>query len=203
MTFSFSLSLSDELHPLVCEVIDKTDIGKDCFLTLDPARPKSRLRCYDIQAAALIIVTMKLLFRLNDQHEWWVSVITEMKEQNYYFFCNFKVKNKYTIRSYINGLSRVCGSPSLQSKGTETSVHPRADTTGDNLTSPVLQYLFKTMNLWYLLECDIWELTIILVRKALFRYLPARCSELFSPFSKLICFLCVRLRIPGYGICFE
>lgn len=45
-------------------------MGKDSFLTFNPTVKKPELVCYDIQAAALIIVVMKLLFRLNDHQEW-------------------------------------------------------------------------------------------------------------------------------------
>lgn len=70
--FSFFLEPSaiDKLHTLVCEVIQKTSMGKESFLTFDPTRRHLTLLCYDLQAAALIIVTMKLLFGLNDKAEW-------------------------------------------------------------------------------------------------------------------------------------
>lgn len=69
--FSFCiLFLSDKLHALVCEVIRKTAIGTESFLTFDPTRRKPTLLCYDLQAAALIVITMKLLFRLDDKVEW-------------------------------------------------------------------------------------------------------------------------------------
>lgn len=64
------LFISDEFHTLVCKVIQKTAMGKDSFLTFDPTGRKPTLLCYDLQAAALIVVTMKLLFRLDDKVEW-------------------------------------------------------------------------------------------------------------------------------------
>lgn len=71
---SFSLStnlfLSDKLHELVCKVIQATSMGNESFLTFDPTGRKPKLLCYDLQAAALIVVTMKLLFRLDDKMEW-------------------------------------------------------------------------------------------------------------------------------------
>lgn len=62
--------LSDKLHALVCEVIQRTAMEKESFLTFDPTARKPTLLCYDLQAVALIIVTMKLLFRLDDKVEW-------------------------------------------------------------------------------------------------------------------------------------
>lgn len=68
--FFSSSFLSDKLHALVREVIQKTSMGTDSFLTFDPTERKPRLPCYDLQAAALIVVCMKLLFRLDDNVEW-------------------------------------------------------------------------------------------------------------------------------------
>lgn len=66
-------SPSDGLLVWVHKVIDVTSIGDDSFLTFDPVKQKPALVCYDIQAAAVIIVTMKLLFKLDDRVEWYVS----------------------------------------------------------------------------------------------------------------------------------
>uniref|UniRef100_A0A4W4F8I4 TATA box-binding protein-associated factor RNA polymerase I subunit B n=1 Tax=Electrophorus electricus TaxID=8005 RepID=A0A4W4F8I4_ELEEL len=82
LRYTMDANLPDELHLLVCKVMEKTAMGNDFFLTFDPAGPKQRLPCYDLQAAALIIVTMKLLFKLDDQTEckmfslrrWYMSV---------------------------------------------------------------------------------------------------------------------------------
>ncbi|GAA6092797.1 TATA box-binding protein-associated factor RNA polymerase I subunit B [Tachysurus ichikawai] len=70
LRYLMDANLPDELHTLVCKVIQKAAMGKDSFLTFDPTRRKPQLVCYDLQAAALIIVTMKLLYRLDDKVEW-------------------------------------------------------------------------------------------------------------------------------------
>lgn len=48
-------------------------MGDESFLTFDPDRKKPVLLRYDIQAVAIIIVTLKLLFKLDDRVEWYVS----------------------------------------------------------------------------------------------------------------------------------
>ncbi|XP_056620620.1 TATA box-binding protein-associated factor RNA polymerase I subunit B-like [Triplophysa dalaica] len=63
-------NLPDGLLVWVHKVIDVASIGDDSFLTFDPVKQKPALVCYDIQAAAVIIVTMKLLFKLDDRVEW-------------------------------------------------------------------------------------------------------------------------------------
>ncbi|KAK3516215.1 hypothetical protein QTP70_006366 [Hemibagrus guttatus] len=70
LRYLMDANLPDELHTLVCKVIQKTAMGNDSFLTFDPNGRKPTLLCYDLQAAALIVVTMKLLFRLDDKVEW-------------------------------------------------------------------------------------------------------------------------------------
>ncbi|KAA0708562.1 RNA polymerase I subunit B [Triplophysa tibetana] len=63
-------NLPDGLLVWVHKVIDEASMGADSFLTFDPVKKKPALVCYDIQAAAVIIVTMKLLFKLDDRVEW-------------------------------------------------------------------------------------------------------------------------------------
>ncbi|KAF7690356.1 TATA box-binding protein-associated factor RNA polymerase I subunit B [Silurus meridionalis] len=72
-------NLPDKVHALVCKVIQQTAMGKESFLTFDPAQKKPRLPFYDVQAAAIIVVTMKLLYRLNDKVEWRLSKKAERK----------------------------------------------------------------------------------------------------------------------------
>ncbi|XP_071370415.1 TATA box-binding protein-associated factor RNA polymerase I subunit B, partial [Centroberyx affinis] len=66
------LNLPDELHPWVCRVSERAGLADEALQTFDPPsrRPLPR---YDLQAAALIVVTMKLLFGLDDHTEWDLS----------------------------------------------------------------------------------------------------------------------------------
>ncbi|KAL2081997.1 hypothetical protein ACEWY4_021815 [Coilia grayii] len=68
-------NLPDELHDWVCRVMEVSGLAKDSALTFDPASKAQGVLhiSYDLQACALIIVAMKLLFRLNDNREWVFS----------------------------------------------------------------------------------------------------------------------------------
>ncbi|XP_036405944.1 TATA box-binding protein-associated factor RNA polymerase I subunit B [Megalops cyprinoides] len=66
-------NLPDELHGWVSRLVRQSGIGKEGHLTFDPVKGSAQLVCYDVQAVALIIVTMKLLFGLNDRTEWTLS----------------------------------------------------------------------------------------------------------------------------------
>ncbi|XP_053469894.1 TATA box-binding protein-associated factor RNA polymerase I subunit B isoform X1 [Ictalurus furcatus] len=79
LRYLMDANLPDKLHALVCEVIQKTSMGTDSFLTFDPTERKPRLPCYDLQAAALIVVCMKLLFRLDDNVEWKLAKKSDEK----------------------------------------------------------------------------------------------------------------------------
>ncbi|XP_051265533.1 TATA box-binding protein-associated factor RNA polymerase I subunit B [Dicentrarchus labrax] len=65
-------NLPDELHPWVCRVMERAGMADQTLHTFDrlshPVLP-----LYDVQAAALIIVTMKLIFGLDDHAEWDLS----------------------------------------------------------------------------------------------------------------------------------
>ncbi|XP_051501215.1 TATA box-binding protein-associated factor RNA polymerase I subunit B isoform X1 [Myxocyprinus asiaticus] len=85
-------NLPDSLHVWVCKVIDQAAMGIDSFLTFDPLRRKPRLICYDILAVAVIIVTMKLLFKLDDQEEWRLSDVALKR----------KKKKAFNLRKWFN-----------------------------------------------------------------------------------------------------
>ncbi|XP_047429468.1 TATA box-binding protein-associated factor RNA polymerase I subunit B isoform X2 [Mugil cephalus] len=65
-------NLPDQLHPWFCLLLDRTGLADEAFLTFDPgSRPV--LPQYEVQTAAVVVVTMKLLFGLDDQSEWNLS----------------------------------------------------------------------------------------------------------------------------------
>ncbi|XP_054879982.1 TATA box-binding protein-associated factor RNA polymerase I subunit B [Poeciliopsis prolifica] len=65
-------NLPDELHRWVCVLMDRAGMADPKRHTLDgESRPV--LPRYDLQAAALIIVTMKVMFGLDDHTEWDLS----------------------------------------------------------------------------------------------------------------------------------
>lgn len=66
------LNLPDQLHPWVCQVIELLGLDKESALTFDP-KARTGLPFYDVQAAAVVVVTLKLLFGVDDRGEWDLS----------------------------------------------------------------------------------------------------------------------------------
>ncbi|KAM9798297.1 LOW QUALITY PROTEIN: TATA box-binding protein-associated factor RNA polymerase I subunit B [Neosynchiropus ocellatus] len=65
-------NLPDELHPWACVLVERAGLMDEKVHTFDPSVCRC-LPAYDIQAAAVVIVTMKLLFGLDDHTEWELS----------------------------------------------------------------------------------------------------------------------------------
>uniref|UniRef100_A0A3Q0RQD7 TATA box-binding protein-associated factor RNA polymerase I subunit B n=1 Tax=Amphilophus citrinellus TaxID=61819 RepID=A0A3Q0RQD7_AMPCI len=59
-------NLPDELHPWVCRLMELTGMADETLHTFDP-HSHPALPQYDLQAAALIIITMKLFFGIAEQ----------------------------------------------------------------------------------------------------------------------------------------
>ncbi|XP_061667710.1 TATA box-binding protein-associated factor RNA polymerase I subunit B isoform X2 [Syngnathoides biaculeatus] len=68
-------NLPDELYPWVCMLMERSSLADPERKTLE-ASSRRTLPQYDVQAAALIIVAMKLLFGLDDRTEWYLSNAT-------------------------------------------------------------------------------------------------------------------------------
>ncbi|KAM6954371.1 TATA box-binding protein-associated factor RNA polymerase I subunit B [Aplochiton taeniatus] len=67
-------NLPDELHDWVSRIVEQVGMSDESLHTYAPMKSKAaHLPLYDVQAAALIIVAMKLLFRLDDHTEWELS----------------------------------------------------------------------------------------------------------------------------------
>ncbi|XP_071323992.1 TATA box-binding protein-associated factor RNA polymerase I subunit B [Trachinotus anak] len=65
-------NLPDELHPWVCKLLECAGMADQTLHTFDPTSHPALPR-FDLQTVALIIVTMKLIFGLNDHTEWDLS----------------------------------------------------------------------------------------------------------------------------------
>ncbi|XP_063757510.1 LOW QUALITY PROTEIN: TATA box-binding protein-associated factor RNA polymerase I subunit B [Eleginops maclovinus] len=65
-------NLPDELHPWLLRLLDCAGLADEALHTFDPVSGRVLPR-YDLQAAAIVIVTMKLLFGLDDHTEWDLS----------------------------------------------------------------------------------------------------------------------------------
>ncbi|XP_030261202.1 TATA box-binding protein-associated factor RNA polymerase I subunit B [Sparus aurata] len=72
LRYLMDANLPDELHLWVCRLVERTSMADETLHVSDrllrPVLPR-----YDVQTAALIIVTMKLLFGLDDHTEWDLS----------------------------------------------------------------------------------------------------------------------------------
>ncbi|XP_061067032.1 TATA box-binding protein-associated factor RNA polymerase I subunit B isoform X3 [Eubalaena glacialis] len=77
MKYLMEVNLPDEMHDLTCHVVKVTGIGEVDFLTFDPIAKKAKTVKYDVQAVAVIVVVLKLLFLLDDNLEWSLSNIAE------------------------------------------------------------------------------------------------------------------------------
>ncbi|XP_016348796.1 TATA box-binding protein-associated factor RNA polymerase I subunit B [Sinocyclocheilus anshuiensis] len=78
-------NLPNDLHVWVHKVIRQAAMGDSSFLTFEPSKEKPHLLRYDIQAVAVIIVTLKLLFKLDDHVEWKLSEEAAKKKKKKLF----------------------------------------------------------------------------------------------------------------------
>ncbi|XP_041661248.1 TATA box-binding protein-associated factor RNA polymerase I subunit B [Cheilinus undulatus] len=65
-------NLPDELHPWLCRLMEHGRLADEKLHTFHPVSRRV-LPKYDLQAAALVIITMKLFFGLDDHAEWDLS----------------------------------------------------------------------------------------------------------------------------------
>nr|XP_045005597.1 TATA box-binding protein-associated factor RNA polymerase I subunit B isoform X2 [Jaculus jaculus] len=77
MKYLLEVNLPDEMHGLTCQVVKMTGIGEVDFLTFDPIAKMKKTVKYDVQALAVIVVVLKLLFLLDDNLEWSYSDLAE------------------------------------------------------------------------------------------------------------------------------
>ncbi|KAF7487381.1 TATA box-binding protein-associated factor RNA polymerase I subunit B isoform X2 [Marmota monax] len=81
MKYLMEVNLPDEMHGLTCQVVKMTGIGEVDFLTFDPIAKMAKAVKYDIQAVAVIVVVLKLLFLLDDNLEWSLSDLAEIHNE--------------------------------------------------------------------------------------------------------------------------
>ncbi|XP_010881014.2 TATA box-binding protein-associated factor RNA polymerase I subunit B [Esox lucius] len=93
-------NLPDELHDWVCRIMMIAGLASD--MTFEPMRSRSPLPLYDIQAAALIIIAMKLLFKLDDNTEWDLSNYSADQNKDNPDGNNFSLRRWYrTVQSAL------------------------------------------------------------------------------------------------------
>lgn len=96
LKYLMEANLPDELHNWTCRVVKKTGIGEEQFLTFDPVAKSACLVHYEVQAAAVIVVVLKLLFLLNDKYEWLLSkCAAERNQENKDGVCWFDFRRWY------------------------------------------------------------------------------------------------------------
>ncbi|XP_041044490.1 TATA box-binding protein-associated factor RNA polymerase I subunit B isoform X1 [Carcharodon carcharias] len=66
-------NLPESMHIWTRRLVKKMGIGEMDFLTFHPLSRGAKTVMYEVQAAAVIVVALKLLFVLNDKHEWLLS----------------------------------------------------------------------------------------------------------------------------------
>ncbi|CAK6434850.1 unnamed protein product [Pipistrellus nathusii] len=79
--YLMEVNLPDEMHDLTRQVVQMAGLGEADILTFDPIGTRARAVKYDVQAAAIIVVVLKLLFLLDDHVEWSLSEIAETYNQ--------------------------------------------------------------------------------------------------------------------------
>ncbi|XP_015976641.2 TATA box-binding protein-associated factor RNA polymerase I subunit B isoform X2 [Rousettus aegyptiacus] len=77
MKYLMEVNLPDEMHSFTCQVVKMAGIGEVDFLTFDPVAKMAKTVKYDVQAVAVIVIVLKLLFLLDDNLEWSLSTIAE------------------------------------------------------------------------------------------------------------------------------
>ncbi|CAL8317249.1 unnamed protein product [Boreogadus saida] len=96
MRYLLLLNLPDQLHPWVCRVIALVGLDQGSALTFDPTA-KSRLPYYDVQAAALVVVTLKMVFGVDDRSEWDLSNGASAKNKDDPDQRNFSMRRWYRL----------------------------------------------------------------------------------------------------------
>ncbi|KAF6106579.1 TATA-box binding protein associated factor, RNA polymerase I subunit B [Phyllostomus discolor] len=77
MKYLMEANLPDEMHNFTCQVVKMAGLGEVDFLTFDPIAKKKNTVKYDVQAVAVIVIVLKLLFLLDDNLEWSLSAVAE------------------------------------------------------------------------------------------------------------------------------
>ncbi|XP_040925539.1 TATA box-binding protein-associated factor RNA polymerase I subunit B isoform X2 [Betta splendens] len=72
LRYLMDANLPDELHPWVCQLLERAGMAEHSLHTFDPVSHPLLPR-FDLQSVALIIVTLKVLFGLDDHTEWDLS----------------------------------------------------------------------------------------------------------------------------------
>ncbi|XP_075057551.1 TATA box-binding protein-associated factor RNA polymerase I subunit B isoform X2 [Mixophyes fleayi] len=102
MKYLMEVNLPDELNNWTYRVAKKAGLDDHTVLTYDP-RKKLTIVPYDIRAAALIVVALKLIFALNDDWEWQMSENAQSSNREDKDITVFDFKKWYkTMRPFMD-----------------------------------------------------------------------------------------------------
>ncbi|KAM4692816.1 TATA box-binding protein-associated factor RNA polymerase I subunit B [Discoglossus pictus] len=105
MKYLMEINLPDALHNWTFRVVKKTGLQDANLLTFDPLCKRNVL--YDIQAAAIIVVVLKLLFLLDDKKEWIMSDLALKRNRNIQEHPCFDFQNWYkTMKTCLDEAQR-------------------------------------------------------------------------------------------------
>ncbi|XP_078069277.1 TATA box-binding protein-associated factor RNA polymerase I subunit B [Mustelus asterias] len=91
-------NLPESLHIWTQRLVKKMGIGEVDFLTFHPLSRRAKTVKYEVQAVAVIVVALKLLFVLDDKHEWLLSKqADEINKQNSEGTKLFQFKKWYKV----------------------------------------------------------------------------------------------------------
>ncbi|XP_020383042.1 TATA box-binding protein-associated factor RNA polymerase I subunit B isoform X1 [Rhincodon typus] len=91
-------NLPENMHIWIRRLVKKMGIGEVDFLTYHPLSRRAKMVKYEVQAAAVIVIALKLLFVLNDKHEWLLSNrAKEINKQNSEGVKVFQFKKWYMV----------------------------------------------------------------------------------------------------------
>ncbi|XP_073530272.1 TATA box-binding protein-associated factor RNA polymerase I subunit B [Phyllobates terribilis] len=97
MKYLMEVNLPDELHNWTCLVAKKAGLDESAVLTYNPRLRLKRMIPYDIQAVAIIVIVLKLIFGLNDDLEWKLAKLAESKNKAQTGITRFDLKKWYMI----------------------------------------------------------------------------------------------------------
>ncbi|XP_078255377.1 TATA box-binding protein-associated factor RNA polymerase I subunit B [Rhinoraja longicauda] len=91
-------NLPESMHIWTQRLVKKMGIGEVDYLTFNPSSRRAKSINYEIQAAAVIVITLKLLFVLDDKHEWLQSNrAEELNKQNHGGIKHFRFSKWYKV----------------------------------------------------------------------------------------------------------
>ncbi|XP_069742362.1 TATA box-binding protein-associated factor RNA polymerase I subunit B isoform X2 [Narcine bancroftii] len=91
-------NLPEGMHIWTQRLVKKMGIGEVDYLTFHPLSRRAKTIKYEVQAVAVIVITLKLLFVLDDKHEWLLSKrADEINKQSCEGIKHFQFRKWYKV----------------------------------------------------------------------------------------------------------